>query len=100
MRAQRGQVSVEIVIIAGVMLTVLFTIFYVNQHLEASWSSQKERLEAGAAADQVALAINRAAAGGNTTRILFRNSVGQDEIVMANPSISRWLPLVAPPLAL
>ena len=78
MGAQKGQISIEIVVIAGVMMAVLFTIFFVNRHLEDSWGVQKQRLEAGAAADQAALAINRAAAWGDSARILYHNAAGPD----------------------
>ena len=74
----RGQVSLEIVATAAVMLVVLFTMLLVNQHLQALWEVQKEQLEASAAANQLAIAINRAAAGGNSARILFSNDVGPD----------------------
>ena len=74
----KGQVSVEIVIMAGIMMVVLFTVFFVNQHLEGMWAVQKQRLEASAAANQLAAAINQAAAGGNGTRVAFSNSVGPD----------------------
>ncbi len=78
MGAQKGQVSLEIVVIAGVMISVLFAVFYVDRHLGASWEVQKQRLEAGAAADQAALAINRAASWGDSARILFHNAAGPD----------------------
>jgi len=80
MAREKGHLSVEIVVIAGVMMMVLFTIFYVNQHLQAAWAVQKQKLEASAAANQIAIAINRAAAGGNTTRIAFNNHVGADVV--------------------
>ena len=74
----RGQVSLEIVATAGVMLMLLFTMLLVNQHLQGIWDVQKQQLEASAAANQLAIAINRAAAGGNSTRLLFSNEVGPD----------------------
>ncbi len=78
MKGARGQLSVEMVIIAGVMMFMLLAIYMVNQHLRSAWETQKQWLEAGAAANQLAIAVNRAAAGGNSTTISFINSVGQD----------------------
>ena len=78
MCARHGQVSLEIVATAAVMLVLLFTMLLVNQHLQAIWEVQKEQLEASAAANQLAIAINRAAAGGNSTRVLLFNSAGPD----------------------
>jgi uncharacterized protein (UPF0333 family) len=80
MDEKRGQLSVEMVIIAGVMMLMLFTIYFANQHLRAAWETQKQRLQAGAAANQLAIAINRAAAGGNSTKVFFTNRVGQDVV--------------------
>jgi len=74
--SEKGQLSVEIVIIAGVMMMVLFAVVFVNDHLRSAWELQKQKLQASAAVSQVAIAINRAAAGGNTTRIVFDNVVG------------------------
>lgn len=66
------------VVIAAVMIGLLLAMFLVNEHLSSSWEQERESLQAGAAADRVALAINRASAGGNGTVISFANMVGPD----------------------
>ena len=81
--SRHGQLSVELVIVAAVMVGLLLAMFLVNDHLSNAWEDQKQSLEAGAAANQAALAINRAVAGGNGTQISFDNSVGQDVVSVA-----------------
>ncbi|MCX8197109.1 MAG: hypothetical protein N3G80_02210 [Candidatus Micrarchaeota archaeon] len=73
----KAQLSVELVIIAGVMLFFLFIIYVANQFLQSSWENQKQFLEAGSLANRFALAINRAAAGGNSTKIIFSIEASQ-----------------------
>ncbi len=73
-----GQVSVEMVIVSAIMVSLLLAMLLINSNLRASWDEQKQSLEATAAASQVAMAANRAAAGGDGTRISFVNSVGAD----------------------
>ncbi|MFA6489276.1 MAG: hypothetical protein WCT52_01195, partial [Candidatus Micrarchaeia archaeon] len=74
----RGQVSVELVIITSVMVGLLLVMLLVNNSLQTSWNSERQILEATSAASQVALAINRAAAGGDGTTISFINTVSPD----------------------
>lgn len=74
---KKAQLSVEMVIIAAVMVSMLLVIYMVNANLNADWEAQKQLLSASAAANQLAFAINRAFAGGNGTQIFFLNSVGQ-----------------------
>jgi hypothetical protein len=73
-----GQISVEMVILASVMVGLLLVIFLVNDHLNTSWEQLKQNMEASSAAGQVALAINRAASSGNGTQVAFLNRVGPD----------------------
>lgn len=76
--AKAGQLSVEMVIIAAVMVGLLLSMFLVNENLRSGWEGQKESLEASTAANQLAIAINKAVAGGNGTAIAFSNIVGTD----------------------
>ena len=70
--------SVELVITVGIMVSLLIVMFIVISSLASQWGSQKHGLEASAAANQVAMAINMAAAGGDGTQVKFTNSVGMD----------------------
>ena len=74
----KAQLSVEMVIIAAVMIGLLLAMFLVNENLRSGWEGQKESLEASTAANQLAIAINKAVAGGNGTSITFANLVGAD----------------------
>jgi len=56
----KGQVSVELIIITSVMAALLLLMLMVNNSLQQSWGVQKQVLEATAAANQVAIAMNRA----------------------------------------
>ncbi|MEM4348092.1 MAG: hypothetical protein QXN37_00800 [Candidatus Anstonellaceae archaeon] len=76
----KGQLSVELVVIAAVMAFILFIIYIANQNLQALWERQKQLLEAGSVANKLALAINRAAAGGNSTKI-FLSTTASENIV-------------------
>ena len=67
------------------MMFLLLTMYIVNDSLRLTWAAQKERLEASTAANQVALAINRAVAGGDGTVISFNNMVSTS---IANLTIS------------
>jgi len=62
-------------ITVSAMMILLLVMYLVNDSLRLSWAGQKETLEASTAANQVALAINRAVAGGDGTVILFTNTV-------------------------
>ncbi|MEM4633908.1 MAG: hypothetical protein QW275_02015 [Candidatus Anstonellaceae archaeon] len=81
MLSQRiGQISVEMVIISSAMIGLLLVMFVVNDFLNSSWEELKQSMQASAAADQVAHAINLASAGGNGTSISFFNRVGPDVV--------------------
>ena len=67
------------------MMTLLLVMYLVNDSLRTTWDAQKESLEASTAANQVALAINRAVAGGDGTVVSFNNMAGTS---IANMSIS------------
>lgn len=82
---QVGQISAELMITVSSMMALLLVMYLVNDTLRFTWEGQKERLEASTAANQVALAINRAVAGGDGTVISFRNSVSTS---IANVTIS------------
>ena len=84
-RRQMGQISVELMITVSSMVTLLLVMYIVNDSLRLTWEGQKERLEASTAANQVALAINRAVAGGDGTVVSFSNKVSAS---IANMSVS------------
>lgn len=74
----RAQLSVELVIIATVMVGLLLAMYIVNDSLRTSWEDSRQMLLASSAATQAAMAINRAAAGGNGTKITFFSSASPD----------------------
>ena len=84
-RMHPGQISAELMITVSAMMTLLLVMYLVNDSLRLTWDSQKERLEASTAANQVALAINRAVAGGDGTVVSFNNKVSAS---IANMTIS------------
>jgi len=67
------------------MVLLLLVMYLVNQSLQQTWDGEKQVLEASSAANQVALAINRASAGGDGTQIRLNNFVGGD---IANVTVS------------
>ncbi len=69
------------------MIGLLLAMFLVNENLRSGWEEQKESLEASIAANQLAIAINKAVAGGNGTAVTFANAVGAD---VTNMSIYDW----------
>jgi hypothetical protein len=81
----RGQISAELMVTVSAMMLLLIVIYLVNGTLQSIWDNQKGRLEASTAANQVALAINRAVAGGDGTQVKFNNAVGAS---IANITIS------------
>jgi hypothetical protein len=81
--AFRGQLTVEMVVIAAIMIGLLVGMFLVNEYLSTSWEAQKESFEASSAASGLAMAINRAAAGGDGTIITRWNRVGTDIVNMS-----------------
>jgi hypothetical protein len=85
MRFSKGQISAELMITISAMVFLLLVMAIVNESLRSIWAGQQEVLEAASAANQVALAINRAVAGGDGTQIKFNNRVG---IHVANVTIS------------
>jgi|GEM_PF-1724959 len=74
----RGQISTELIMVISMMVALLLVVLLVNINLQLGWAEEKQSLEASAAANQLALAINRAAAGGSSTKISFTNTVGPD----------------------
>ena len=62
-------------ITVSAMMTLLLVMYLVNDTLRLTWAGQKETLDASTASNQVALAINRAVAGGDGTVIAFNNRV-------------------------
>ena len=79
----KAQISVELVVMASVMLFLLLTMFVANENLSSSWERQKQSLQASAAADRVAAAVARASAFGNGTSVSFFNGVGPDVVNMS-----------------
>lgn len=75
---KKAQMSVELVITVAIMVSLLIVMYIVNDSLRGAWESQQQRLQASAATNQVAMAINAAAAGGDGTQVRFTNSVGPD----------------------
>ncbi|MFA6214580.1 MAG: hypothetical protein WC717_04860 [Candidatus Micrarchaeia archaeon] len=73
-----GQISAELMVTVSSMVLLLLVIYIVNDSVRFTWAGQKETLEASTAANQVALAINRAAAGGDGTQVKFNNFVGDN----------------------
>ena len=80
-----GQISAELMITVSSMMTLLLVMYLVNDSLRVTWEGQKETLEASTASNQVALAINRAVAGGDGSVISFNNMVSTS---IANMTIS------------
>ena len=74
-RRQMGQISAELMITVSSMMVLLLVMYLVNDMLRFTWAGQREILEASTASNQVALAINRAVAGGDGTVISFNNKV-------------------------
>ena len=74
-RRHLGQISAELMITVSAMMTLLLVMYLVNDTLRLTWAGQKETLDASTASNQVALAINRAVAGGDGTVIAFNNRV-------------------------
>ena len=81
---KKAQIAPEAVVIAGVMMFLLLSMYAVSVNLRAQWDEQKQSLEASAAASSLAQAINRVAAGENGTTMHYFNSAGPD---VANMSI-------------
>jgi hypothetical protein len=87
MGCKNAQISAELIVTISAMVFLLMAIFLVNNNLESTWEGQKQVLEASTAANQAALAINRAVAGGNGTSIAFTNFVGGNiaNVTYSNP---------------
>jgi len=84
-KTHSGQISAELMVTVSSMIALLLVMYIVNDSLRFTWEGQKQRLEASTASNQVALAINRAVAGGDGTVISFNNYVGGN---IANITIS------------
>ncbi|MCX8198222.1 MAG: hypothetical protein N3F07_03465 [Candidatus Micrarchaeota archaeon] len=78
--SQSGQLSVEMVIIASAMVALLLAVFVLNEFLKSSWEEMKQSMQASLAAHQVAYAINRVSASGNSSSITFFNRAGPDVV--------------------
>jgi len=76
MQQTRGQISAELMVTVSAMLILLMAMYFADQTIESAWGGQKEIMLASTASNQVALAINRVAAGGNGTQMEFNNYVG------------------------
>ena len=85
MRFSKGQISAELMVTVSAMVLLLLVMSLVNESLRSTWTGQQQTLEASSAANQVALAINRAVAGGDGSQIKFNNRVGSH---VANITIS------------
>ena len=63
-------------------MLILFMVMYLaDQTIEFAWGGQKEMLLASTASNQVALAINRVAAGGDGAQMEFNNYVGGNNTI-------------------
>ena len=80
-----GQISAELMVTVSAMVLLLLVMYLVNQSLQQTWDGEKQVLEASSAANQVAIAINRAVAGGDGTQVRLNNFVGGS---IANVTIS------------
>ena len=76
MQQIRGQVSAELMVTISAMMILLMAMYLADQTIESSWNGEKDIMLASTASNQVALAINRVAAGGNGTQMVFNNYVG------------------------
>ena len=76
MLQKRGQISAELMVTISAMLILFMAMYFADQTIESAWNGQKELMLASTASNQMALAINRVAAGGNGTQIVFNNYVG------------------------
>ena len=76
MQQTRGQVSAELMVTISAMIILLMAMYLADQTIESSWNGEKDIMLASTASNQVALAINRVAAGGNGTQMVFNNYVG------------------------
>ena len=68
----------ELIVVVSVMVGLLLAMYMANNFLSVSWETQRQALQASTATEQVALAINRAVAAGNSTTIVMKNYVGPD----------------------
>jgi hypothetical protein len=82
---KKAQMSLELAVMASVMLLLLLAVLIANDSFASSWERQKQKLQASAAADRLSAQIDRAAAFGNGTAISYFNKVGKD---VSNMSIS------------
>jgi len=85
MQQIRGQISAELMVTISAMVLLLMAMYLADQTIESSWSGEKDIMLASTASNQVALAINRVAAGGSGTQMVFNNYVGGS---VANITIS------------
>lgn len=73
-----GQVAPEAVMIAGVMVFLLLAMYVVSVHLTEQWGVEKQRMQATAAANSLAQAVNSVAAAGNGSSMPYFNAAGPD----------------------
>ena len=86
MQQTSGQISAELMVTVSAMLILLMAMYFADQTIESAWNGQKELMLASTASNQIALAINRVAAGGNGTQMEFNNFVGGTVVnVTINP---------------
>ncbi|GEM_PF-2827453 len=77
MKGKKAQIAPEAVLVAGVMLFFLLSVYIASGHLKQQNAILGQSLQASAAASQVAIAINKVAAAGNGSKIVFFNSAAK-----------------------
>lgn len=78
----KAQVSVELAMMASVTMAILLVAYLVNDSLSSAWEGQRQKLQAGFAADRLAIGIGKAVSGGDGATVRFLNSVLPDVTVM------------------
>ncbi|MCX8175565.1 MAG: hypothetical protein N3E51_05160, partial [Candidatus Micrarchaeota archaeon] len=73
----KAQIAPETVMVAIALLALLAAVAIVNFHLQQQWEAMRQKIEAGAAANRLAMGINSAVAGGSGTLVAVENRVGQ-----------------------
>lgn len=75
---EKAQVSVELAMMASVTMAILLVAYLVNDSLSGAWEGQRQKLQAGFAADRLALHVGKAVSGGDGASVRFFNSVLPD----------------------
>jgi hypothetical protein len=71
---RKAQIAPETVLIMGIMMFFLLSMFLVNIHIEDSWNGLRGSLEASSAASRMAQQINQVAQGGDGASYTTFNS--------------------------